>query len=103
MDHLLDNVKEPPNSEWKEVQEKADGDLNRRLKWVAFWIIFGILIAEVLFLFSIIYFQGFHVHGFSLNDWVFGVFSNGCLIQTFFLIQYIVKHLYPQIIKLLKH
>ena len=54
-----------------------------------------ILYIEIGFLMLLIIFQGFHFWRFNLNDWVFGLFVNGALIQTFFLIRHIVTHLFP--------
>ena len=54
-----------------------------------------VLYAEIVFLMGLIVFQGFHFWRFELNGWVFGLFVNGALLQTFFLIRHIVTHLFP--------
>lgn len=60
-----------------------------------FWIITSILIVEIIFLFALIIFQAFKFFNFNLNEWTFGIFVNGCLLQTFFLIRCIVAHIFP--------
>lgn len=55
-----------------------------------------LLYLEILLLSAILLLQGFGLGGFSINNWAFGFFVNGCLVQTFFLIKYIVKHLFPE-------
>jgi hypothetical protein len=65
------------------------------LRQNVFWIIVGILIAEILFLFAMVILQAFKLGNFNLNEWTFGIFVNGCLLQTFFLIRCIVVHIFP--------
>ena len=49
--------------------------------------------AEIFFLMAMITCQGLKL--ISLNDWFLSIFSNVCLIQTFFLIKWIVSHIFP--------
>jgi len=58
--------------------------------------IFILLACQVVFLVVLMLLQGFHVWGFSLNEWVFGFFINGSLIQTYLLVRDITKDLYPE-------
>lgn len=64
-------------------REKIRGDLTR------------ILYLEILFVCVLLLFQGFGWWGFKLNNWAFGFFINGCLVQTLFLIKHIVINLFP--------
>lgn len=57
--------------------------------------LFFLLYLEIAILIILLPLQGLHLLGFNLNDWAFGFFINGCLVQTFFLIKYIVHHLFP--------
>lgn len=57
--------------------------------------LFFLLYLEIAILIILLALQGFHWFGFTLNNWAFGFFINGCLVQTFFLIKYIVHNLFP--------
>jgi hypothetical protein len=56
---------------------------------------FNILYAELVFLALLIIFQGFNIWNFRLENWVFGVITNVCILQTFLVIRYITIHLFP--------
>lgn len=58
--------------------------------------VFWLLVCQVAFLIVLISLQGFKVFGFSLNDWAFGIFVNGSLIQSFLLVRYIAADLYTE-------
>lgn len=60
-----------------------------------------ILYAELSFLGILLILQGFQIT--HLNQWAFGFFINGCLVQTFFLIHTVVRHLFPPLRTLIKH
>jgi hypothetical protein len=77
-------------------EEIADRQTTRKLReevgnkvLITLWVQIGFLAIMILF-------QGFKLCGFELNEWVFGVFVNGVLIQTFFLVRVIVQDLYPK-------
>ena len=55
----------------------------------------SLLICEFFFLLLLIIFQGFKFFSFQLNEWSFGLFINGCIVQTFLLVGYMIKHLFP--------
>lgn len=59
------------------------------------WL-FILLCCELIYLGILLILQGFKYKGFELNNWTIGLFSNGCLIQTFLVIRYIVNHLFPK-------
>ena len=56
--------------------------------------VFHLLRLQVVFLFVLIFLQGFKPWGFSLDKWVFGLFVNGCLVYTYALIRYIASDLF---------
>lgn len=58
--------------------------------------VFQLLWVQLFFLFALLLLQGFRFQGFQLNEWAFGILVNGALIQTFFIVRFIVAHLYPQ-------
>ena len=74
---------------------KKDGETNRRLRIILQTWIMGLLTSEFIILTILIFFQALKSHGFQLNDYVFGIFVNGCLLQTFLLAKPIVKDLFP--------
>lgn len=57
--------------------------------------IFYTLWGQLAFLFILLLLQGFKLWGFALNDWSFGILVNGAIIQTFFIVRFIVVHLFP--------
>lgn len=63
-------------------------NLREFIKSRLFWILYS----ELGFLVGIIIFQGFNIWGFKLNEYVFGVFTSAVLIQTFFLLRYVVRY-----------
>ncbi len=63
-------------------------------KIISFFVI-GLLSFEMIFLVMLIILQGFNIGSFKLDHWFFGIFANGCLLQTFFLIKSIVSHAFP--------
>lgn len=63
-------------------------NLREFIKKRLFWILYS----ELGFLVGIIIFQGFNIWGFKLNEYVFGVFTSAVLIQTFFLLRYVVRY-----------
>lgn len=58
--------------------------------------VFLLLLFQVVFLVTLILFQGFKLFNFSLNEWAFGIFVNGSLIQTYLLARYIAADLYTE-------
>lgn len=77
-------------------EEIADRQTTRELRKGVGTKVLYTLWAQISFLAIMILFQGFKLCGFELNEWVFGVFVNGVLIQTFFLVRVIVQDLYPK-------
>ena len=73
---------------------------NLKLRHGLHWFLLILLTIEVVFLMFIIISQGaglllFTKEHFSLNEWAFGIFSNGALAQTYFLIKPVVADLFP--------
>lgn len=58
--------------------------------------VFKLLWVQLFFLFALLLLQGFRLGGFQLNEWAFGILVNGALVQTFFIVRFIVAHLFPQ-------
>lgn len=58
--------------------------------------VFRLLWAQLIALVVLLVLQGFRLWGFQLNEWAFGVLVNGALVQTFFIVRFIVAHLFPQ-------
>lgn len=79
----------------KEKEKLASRKQNRGLRRCFGWIIIGTLWVELLFLGALILMQGFGLNGFKLNQWVFGFFVNGALLQTFFLVRVVLNNLFP--------
>ena len=57
--------------------------------------LFLLLVVQVAFVGVLILCQGWRLWGFRLHEWAFGIFINGSLIQTFFIVRQIVVHLFP--------
>jgi hypothetical protein len=55
-----------------------------------------LLYIEIGVLYTFMALQGFNIWGFKLNDIVFGVFANAVIIQTFFSLSHVIKHLFPK-------
>lgn len=53
-----------------------------------------LLVGQVSFLVVLILLQGFGLFGFYLNQWAFGIFVNGSLIQSYLLVRYIAADLF---------
>lgn len=83
-------------SEAEEEQNRKDREKDRELKEKTHSAVFRILIAQIIGLFVLMLLQGWGLWGFGLNQWAFGVFLNGTLVQTYFLVRFIVEHLYPK-------
>lgn len=66
---------------------KLRAEVGRKIIWT--------LWAELVFLAILIGFQGFKWFEFNLNEWAFGLFVNGVVWQTFFLVRMIVQNLFP--------
>jgi hypothetical protein len=64
------------------------GKISNRIMWM--------LYGELSFVIAVVILQGFKPFDFSLNEWMFGLFVNGIILQTFFTVQIIVRHLFPQ-------
>jgi hypothetical protein len=72
----------------REQRRNLRGRISSRIMWM--------LYGELLFVIAVVILQGFKPSGFSLNEWMFGLFVNGVILQTFFTVQIIVRHLFPQ-------
>lgn len=79
-----------------EEQVRKDRENDRALKGQTHISIFKILRWQIVGVFALMLLQGFHVWGFKLDQWAFGIFLNGTLVQTYFLVRFIVEHLYPK-------
>lgn len=66
--------------------------LRGRISSRIMWMLYG----ELGFVIVVVILQGFKPCDFSLNEWMFGLFVNGVILQTFFTIRIIVRHLFPQ-------
>jgi hypothetical protein len=76
-------------------EARLDGEHKRSMRVKISTRILITLWIELAILAAMIGLQGFKPWGFSLNDWIFGIFVNGVLLQTFFTVQIIVKNLFP--------
>lgn len=76
-------------------QDLFDRELQREMRESVKQQAFLILIVELAALGIVVFLQGFKLWGFSLNDWVFGTITSGCLLQTFGIIRNITLHLFP--------
>src|SRR5262245_20396685 len=76
---------------WNHAINHQLSSFREQIKSFIQWVL-GI---EIAFLMIMIICQGWKLGGFSLNDWVFGIFANACLLQTFLLIKCIVSHVFP--------
>ena len=76
--------------------DKADRDQDRLLKKDFQDRVFTILAIQLGALFVLMLLQGFRLWGFSLDKWTFCLLSNGTLVETFLIVQFMVKHLFPQ-------
>ena len=76
-------------------QDDQDRGQRRELQKSIQWKVFITLWAQLGTLFVLMLLQGFRFQGFVLNDWAFGILVNGTLIETFFLVRFIVSHLFP--------
>lgn len=85
----LDDIKKLIESE-KLDQFKKTGSLRTQVAWT----LVAVLIAQVVFLMFIICFQGFKWRGFSLHDWVFGIFTSGNLLYAYGLVKSITGYLF---------
>jgi hypothetical protein len=83
-------------SEAEEEQNREDRKIDRALKEKTHSAVFLILKWQIGGLFCLMLLQGWKIWGFTLNEWAFGVFLNGTLVQTYFLVRFIVEHLYPK-------
>ena len=84
----------------KEYNAIQDGKHNRQMREDLQKKLISLLKLEIIFLFTLIFLQGlghipFTEIVFKLNEWAFGFFINGCIIQTFFLIRPICANLFP--------
>ena len=75
-------------------QDMAERDSDLKLKKTYATRIFILLCFELLILAAIIMFQGFGL--IDIEEWTFGIFVNGVILQTFSLIKLIVKSLFSQ-------
>jgi Flp pilus assembly protein TadB len=83
----------------KEQEEIEDFKQRRELREGFDKKVFWLLIAQVVFVALMLIFQGFKVWGFSLNEWAFGIFVNGALVQTYFIVRQMAIHLFPKDLK----
>ena len=85
-----DSKPSPITEKQKDSQQRRDlRQTIQRKVFITLWVQLGALLLLMLF-------QGFKWGGFSLNDWAFGFLANGTLIETFFIVRFIVQHLFPQ-------
>lgn len=100
-EQILENLRSSP-SETADVQrDLATEDValkrqHRELRDIIQKKVFWLLWVQLGFLFALLLLQGFRLWGFQLNEWAFGVLVNGALVQTFFIVRFIVAHLFPQ-------
>ena len=81
------------------AEARADGDHRRGMRDTVARKIINTLWGEIAILAVLMLLQGFELWGFKLNQWVFGMFVNGVLLQTFFTVKIIVKNLFPDGLK----
>lgn len=55
----------------------------------------NLLLIQTVLIFVLIFFQAFKFLGFNLNDYIFYILISGTLIESYFLVQIIVRHLFP--------
>jgi hypothetical protein len=95
----IEKSEQPSNTDTREVYERAwseqeaDGRQKRHLRYCVAGGVGILLLFELIALITIILFQGFKL--IDLNQWVFGFFVNGVIIQTFASLHIIVTHLFP--------
>ncbi len=92
----LGNLTTESEQEAEKEQDREDRKKDRELKEKTHSAVFKILRWQIIGLFVLMLLQGWGFWGFSLNQWAFGVFLNGTLVQTYFLVRFIVEHLYPK-------
>ena len=56
--------------------------------------VFKILWWQIIFLATLMTLQGFGLFGFKLNEWAFGLFINGSLMQSYLLAKHIAADLF---------
>lgn len=82
-----------PVKEKSQTEQEKDASQARAQRYTLMWIVAGTLWAELLCLFWLIHKQG--AGEYKLNEWLFGFFINGVLLQTFFSLRTIITHLFP--------
>ena len=95
VDDLKETAIKPLGIDPKGEEEIQTSAQKRELRKLIQSKIFWTLWVQLAFLFTLLLFQGFKWHGFNLNDWAFGILANGTLVETFFIVRFIVVHLFP--------
>ncbi len=97
LEELEQDIITAPSSidEQLKAEDLYDRRLQRKMRVSVESRAFMILYAELSVLGIVVFLQGFKLGGFFLNDWVFGIISSGCLLQTFGIIRAITINLFP--------
>lgn len=79
----------------EKVSKGLDDGQRRKLR---LYIVLGVstlLFGQIVILAVFLLLQGFGWGGFKLEQWTFGIWVNGTVIQTYLVLKIIVQHLFP--------
>lgn len=68
---------------------------DQRMKRGTLITLFAFLGIETIIIFVVVFFQGFRVGGFHIEEWCFSLLTTATLIQIAYMIRIAVKHLFP--------
>jgi hypothetical protein len=74
---------------------KKDEDDHRLKQKIARFLI-RFLTVQTAIIFVLIFFQGFALYSFNLNDYLFYILIAGTIIENYLLVRIIVEHLFPK-------
>jgi len=78
----------------KNIEEIASIKKDRELKEkYAKWL-YGLLVFEIIAIFSVVFIDGFHYKGFAINEWLLGAIFNSIIIQSFLLVRLVTQYLF---------
>ncbi|MEA2065196.1 MAG: hypothetical protein U9O66_02775 [Patescibacteria group bacterium] len=84
----------------KKLEDGIDRDKkDHELKLTIAYFLLGLLSIQAIIIFVLVFFEGFDVKKFYLDNYIFYILISGTLIESYFLVRIVVEHLFPKIEK----
>lgn len=93
-DFRIPHKKETTVAKELEKIEVADREQDVKLKKISAWFIFSMLAAETLALFTILFFDGFRLGGFHIEDNTLKIVATCTIAQVAYMVKIIISYLF---------